>query len=82
MEAVGLGYEAYFEQMKKGLNATKVVGLQGDTVDDHKTRRLYHEAQGKILGIEQATQVGTPQQVNVATAINNWIVTDNKQQEK
>ena len=76
MESMGLGYEAYFEQMRKGLNATKVVGLQGDEVDDHKTRRLYHEAQGKILGIEQSTQVGTPQQVNVATAINNWIVTD------
>lgn len=76
MEAIGLGYSAYFEQMRKGLNATKVVGLQGDEVDDHKTRRLYHEAQGKILGIEQSTQVGTPQQVNVATAINNWIVTD------
>lgn len=64
LEALDMGTSSYFEQLKAGLNAGKTFILKkydknGKIVKelsshqpDHKTRRLYHEAQGKMLGFE------------------------------
>lgn len=65
LEALGMGRSRYLEQLEAGLSAGKIFVLtkfdrKGRKVakldlsqPDHKTRRLYHEAQGKILGIEK-----------------------------
>lgn len=77
MEAYGLGFDSYMNQLAAGLQATKIVGLQGDEVEDHKTRREYHKAQGEILGIERPAGGGnTAIQVNVGKAVSDWIVTE------
>lgn len=83
MEAMGLGYDAYFRQLKAGMEATKKISMNFKTytVDDHKVRRAYHEAAGKILGIEKDKQEAAPPQLTVATAINNWIVTDDNEKQ-
>jgi hypothetical protein len=55
MESYGLGIATYIRQLKKGLKATKMVSIGMNVYEempDHKTRRAYHEALGKILGIE------------------------------
>lgn len=82
MEAYGLGHESYFQQMFEGLRANKNAVLRkydrktGELIQeldlsgpDHKTRRYYHEAQGKILGIEKDKQEAPPVNVNIGVAI-------------
>ena len=76
MESYGLGYDSYMKQLAAGLTATKLVGLQGEEVEDHKTRRDYHKAQGEILGIEQKAQAAGPVfPGDIGKMVNNWIVT-------
>lgn len=60
LEAFGLGYEAYINQLKDGLNATKYIETspnEREEVPDHKTRRAYHKVQGEILGIEKPLKI-------------------------
>lgn len=78
-EAYGIGYDEYFKQLKEGMTATKKISINFKTftVEDHKTRRAYHEAAGKILGIEQDQKGGTTAvQVNINKAIDDWVATD------
>lgn len=78
LAAYELGPEAYFEQLREGIKANR---KRAEVVDrdtkgapiyayvdepDHKTRRSYHEALGKILGIEVEDQF----QVNVLQQFN------------
>lgn len=51
MKAYGLDQEKYFTQLKDGLDAIKS-DITGNTYPDHKTRALYHDKLGKLLGIE------------------------------
>ena len=53
MEAYDLGQQTYFSQLKEGVQAQKWNDFTGEREPDHNTRRRYHEALGKILGIEQ-----------------------------
>lgn len=65
MAYYGVGVQDYFNQLQAGMNADKVAVLRkydkhGNVIQeidmsqpDHKTRRAYHEAAGKILGIEK-----------------------------
>jgi len=58
LDAYGLDYNAYFNQLKEGLEA----GIRRRNLEtgeiwydpDHKTRKGYHETLGKLLGIEGA----------------------------
>lgn len=52
MQAYGLDAEAYFNQLKEGLNA-KGMTKDGNEYDDHRARRPYHEVLGKLLGVEE-----------------------------
>lgn len=60
--AYGLDEQAYFEQLAKGLVATKRDHFSGEMSEDHNTRKAYHDKLGKLLGLEQ--DKGT--QINVA----------------
>lgn len=64
LEALGLGTDRYFKQLDEGLSAEKKMVVRkfkkGELVEeidltqpDHKTRRLYHEPLGKMLGLEK-----------------------------
>ena len=69
-ESYGVGVDRYFKQLKEGMNAKKKISINFETfdVDDHKTRRAYHEAAGRILGIERdRDSVGV--QVNVQNVL-------------
>lgn len=71
-KAYGISYEAYFNQLRDGMNAMK-----GKNKPDHKVRRDYHKAAGEILGIEQKSNGNnTAVQVNIGKAINDWIATE------
>lgn len=71
-KSYGIGYDEYFAQLKNGMNAMK-----GKGKPDHKVRRAYHEAAGKILGIEEKNSGGnTAVQVNVNKVVDDWIVKD------
>ena len=71
-KAYGVSYDAYFKQLRDGMNAMK-----GKGKPDHKVRRAYHEAAGKILGIEEKNSGGnTAVQVNVGKVVDDWIATD------
>lgn len=61
LEARNLGYDRYFRHLDEGLEATKVISAIGEAngkstdfvdVPDYKTRRDYHKALGKALGVE------------------------------
>lgn len=52
MAAHGLDANVYFTQLKDGLGAEKS-DITGTRYPDHKTRRPYHEALGKILSVEK-----------------------------
>jgi len=71
LSAYELGPEAYFEQLKGGMKAEKWNEFTGEREPDHKTRRTYHEALGKIHKIEQESKVATATQVNVAVGMFN-----------
>lgn len=51
MQAYGLNHETYFVQLAEGLKALKA-DMIGQTYPDHKTRAIYHDKLGKLLGIE------------------------------
>ena len=51
MEAYGLDLQTYFRQLEEGLKADRS-DMTGQIFPDHKTRKLYHETLGKLLGIE------------------------------
>lgn len=54
LDVYGLGVDAYINQLKEGLEATKFVDDFGIIqVADHTTRRTYHEVLGKLLGLEK-----------------------------
>lgn len=65
MEALGVGASPFFSQLAAGLNAEKKAVLrkydkQGNIVQeldlsqpDHKTRAIYNERQGRMLGLEK-----------------------------
>ena len=67
LEALGMGVSRYFEQLDAGLNANRKRAEITDRDDkgrpiyeyfeeeDHKTRRMYHEALGKMLKLEVDT---------------------------
>jgi hypothetical protein len=61
-DAYGLNEQAYFKQLKEGMNAVKWNDFTGEREADHKTRKPYHDKLGKILDIE--TDVKS--QVNIA----------------
>ncbi len=52
LDSYGIGIEDYFNQLKEGLSSVKYVGLAAIPVPDQKTRRIYHQALGKMLGFE------------------------------
>lgn len=66
MKSYDLGLEEYFQQLKDGLKAIKS-DATGQTYPDHKTRALYHDKLGKLLGIE------TDNPPNVAIQVNTII---------
>ena len=66
LSAYDLTPDAYFTQLKEGLNANRTISAiggkeaDGGTVDfidvpDHKTRKDYHDKLGKLLGYEVAS---------------------------
>jgi hypothetical protein len=67
LESYGIGIPDYFDQLKEGLKAMKqvegmLIGPDGvqkaiTEIPDHKTRRVYHKALGKILKIEDVENV-------------------------
>ena len=69
LEAMDLGRSKYLEQLKAGLNAGRIFAItkwdkNGKKVQeldfsqpDHKVRRLYHEALGQMLGVEEKSGV-------------------------
>lgn len=86
LESYGVGVDKYFQQLKDGVDAmvkrAELIerDLKGNPIyeyfnePDHKTRRAYHEALGKMLGYEgKEGGVGS----NVAIQINN-IITEKK----
>jgi hypothetical protein len=68
LDVYGLGVDAYINQLKEGLEATKFIDEFGIlSVADHATRRTYHEVLGKLLGLEKKDEKpGTivPVQIN------------------
>ena len=78
LEGLGLGRSKYLEQLEAGLNAGRVIIIEkfdknGKKVakldlsqPDHKTRRLYHEPLGQMLGLESKSNVVVPIQFNFA----------------
>jgi hypothetical protein len=52
MQAYGLDHEKYFDQLLRGVEATKRDQFSGEMYPDHKTRKDYHDKLGKLLGIE------------------------------
>lgn len=52
MRAYGLDHDLYFRQLGEGIHAGKRDQFSGEVSPDHKTRRLYHEVLGKLLGVE------------------------------
>lgn len=53
LNILGLDIEIYIAQLKEGLNATIWNNFTGLREADHKTRRIYHEALGKLLDLEK-----------------------------
>jgi hypothetical protein len=53
LEAYGLDWEKYLYKLVDGLEANKWNSDVKDFEPDYKARRLYHEALGKLLGIEK-----------------------------
>lgn len=51
MEAYDLDTQKYFQQLKDGVEAMKA-DMIGQLHPDHKTRAIYHDKLGKLLGIE------------------------------
>ncbi len=79
LEGMGLGRSKYLEQLEAGLNAGRVfiiekfdkkTGKKVAKLDlsqpDHKTRRLYHEPLGQMLGLESKSGIVFNQQFNFA----------------
>lgn len=62
--AYGLNEQAYFEQLAKGLIATKRDQFSGELEEDHRTRKAYHDKLGNILGIDNNNSSGVNVQVN------------------
>lgn len=55
-ESYCVGVDRYFQQLNEGLSADRVTNVGAMVINlgpDHKTRRPYHEAAGKLLGIER-----------------------------
>lgn len=85
MAAFGLGPDTYFQQLDEGLRATKQVGIttgvtkkgkpiiKPTTVADHKVRRPYHEALGKILRIEDKESGDVNVSVKVQKSNSDWL---------
>lgn len=84
MDCYGLGVERYFQQLDEGLKANRKRAEVVDRDDkgrpvyeyfdeeDHRTRRLYHEAQGRMLGLEnQKDQAITFNFNTIGTVIQN-----------
>lgn len=53
LQAYGLDYELYFQQLKEGILAEKRDQFSGEMYPDHKTREVYHTKLGKQLGLEK-----------------------------
>lgn len=70
LEALDLGAETYLKQLSEGLQAEQTISIPATgisfTIPDHKTRRPYHEALGKMHGFEGKGDGGT----NVAVQVN------------
>ena len=76
LEAMGMGTMAYLDQLREGMAAMTqkdgmLINSEGiqkaiTEVPDHKTRRAYHEALGKMLGFEgkDNAKAGIAVQVN------------------
>jgi hypothetical protein len=62
LDSYGLGIDAYIDQLKEGLHASKTISIgSGEDVDyidvpDHKTRRHYHRALGELHKLEGQSQ--------------------------
>lgn len=52
LQAYGIGPETYYQQLAEGMKAVKS-DMTGQTFPDHKTRAIYHDKLGKLLGIEK-----------------------------
>ena len=67
------GIDTYFKQLNDGLNANVVIlsgGKKKVLAPDHRVRRLYHEALGKMLGIEEEGRGQANVQVNVQNVLS------------
>lgn len=84
--AYDLTPDAYFKQLKEGLEANKTISAiggkeaNGGTVDfidvpDHKTRKDYHDKLGKLLGYEVAANSVLNVDARTQT-INNYQLTE------
>lgn len=72
LESYGIGVDDYFKQLKEGLSCVKYVGLAAIPVPDHKTRRIYHKALGRILEIEDVENLNVNNvQINNSNSIDN-----------
>ena len=85
LSVYGLDADAYFKQLKEGLEATRTISAisgkeaNGGTVDfidvpDHKTRKDYHDKLGKLLGYEVASN--SVLNVDARTQTINLQITD------
>lgn len=70
MREYGLDENAYFKQLREGVEATRWNDLTGDREPDHKTRLPYHDKVGKLLGIESEQQ---PNQTNVQVNFGDFV---------
>lgn len=86
LSAYDLTPDAYFNQLKEGMNANRTISAisgkeaNGGTVDfidvpDHKTRKDYHDKLGKLLGYEVAANSVLNVDARTQT-INNYQVTN------
>jgi len=52
MRAYGLDIQRYWQGLNEGLDADKWNDYTGEREADHKTRKLFHDKLGKLLGLE------------------------------
>lgn len=64
MKSYGLDTERYFTQLDEGLKALKS-DMIGQTFPDHKTRAIYHDKLGKLLGIENDKGNGSSNTIQI-----------------
>jgi hypothetical protein len=70
MQAYGLDYQMYFQQLHDGLKAQRWNDFTGEREPDHKVRKPYHDKLGKLLEIESDTGSSLALQINTVVNID------------